>query len=187
MKTKLFLAAMAAVAVIGCQKEPNASVQNADGNASFMKVDLRAAGTMTKADPGTFEYGTEAENAVSSVTFYFFKDGQKYVVQGTDNYMTGNVASWTAQGTAGDKFQGNNTNLTIEDISGLILVIKQHANPDDLPNQMVAILNAPAALKTSMTLAELEAKVVTSLKEGENFIMSNSVYVDGNNAHINYT
>ena len=188
MKTKLFLAAMAAVAVIGCQKEPNASVQNADGNASFMKVDLRAAGTMTKAAPGTFEYGTEAENAVSSVTFYFFKDGQKYVVQGTDNYMTGNVDAWTPQGTAGDQFNGaTEGNLTIEDISGLILVIKQHANPDDLPNQMVAILNAPAALKASMTLAELEAKVVTSLKEGENFIMSNSVYVDGNNAHINYT
>lgn len=188
MKTKLFLAAMAAVAVIGCQKEPNASVQNADGNASFMKVDLRAAGTMTKAAPGTFEYGTEAENAVSSVTFYFFKDGQKYVVQGTDNYMTGNVDAWTPQGTAGDQFNGaTEGNLTIEDISGLILVIKQHANPDDLPNQMVAILNAPAALKASMTLAELEDKVVTSLKEGENFIMSNSVYVDGNNAHINYT
>ena len=187
MKTKLFFAAMAAVAVIGCQKEPNAPVHEADGTASFMKVDLKAAGTMTKADTGTFEYGTEAENAVKSVTFYFFKNGEKYVVQGTDNYMTGNVTDWTQQGTAGDKFSGDNKNLTIEDISGLILVIKQHANPDDLPNQMVAILNAPADLKTSMTLSELEGKVVKSLKEGENFIMSNSVYVDNNDVHINYT
>ena len=49
---------MAAVAVIGCQKEPAGSTL-ADGQASFLKVDLRAAGSITKATEGGFVYGTD--------------------------------------------------------------------------------------------------------------------------------
>ena len=59
MKTRLFIAAMAAVAIIGCQKEADGPVV-ADGQASFLKVDLRAAGTITKADDGGYVYGTAA-------------------------------------------------------------------------------------------------------------------------------
>lgn len=179
MKTKLFLAAMAAVAVIGCQKEPNAPVQEADGTASFMKVDLRAAGSLTKADPGTFEYGTADENAVSSVTFYFFDaDGNKFVVQNAENYMTGNVDKWTTK-------EGKPVD-NVEKISGLVLVIKQHQS-GAIPAKMVAVLNAPKEMKKSYnTLTALSEDILTSVKNGDDFIMSNSVYSDGTNV-VNYT
>lgn len=180
MKTKLFLAAMAAVAVIGCQKETGAPVHEADGTASFMKVDLRAAGSLTKAaTPGTYEYGTTTENQVSSVTFYFFDaSGNKFVVQNAENFMSGNVSDWTTNsGTPVDN---------VEKISGLVLVIKQHQS-GDIPAKMVAVLNAPNEMKKSYsTLTALSEDILTSVRNGNDFIMSNSVYSDGNNV-VNYT
>ena len=167
MKTKLFFAAMAAVAVIGCQKEHNAPVV-ADGQASFLKVNLNTAGAITKADPGSFVSGTDAENKVNSVTFYFFDaGGEKYVIQNMENYMTGNVTDWTSVNSA-----------SIEEVSGLILVIKQ--SNGDVPAQMVAVLNAPTELQRSMTLAELNESINTLYDENNGFIMSNSVYVKEN-------
>ena len=168
MKTKLFFAAMAAVAVIGCQKEVGGSVTGeADGMASFLKVNLNTAGTITKADPGNFKSGSDEENKVNSVTFYFFDaEGEKYVIQNMENYMTGNVSDWTE----GEK-------NSIEEVSGLILVIKQ--SNGDVPAQMVAVLNAPTELQKSMTLAELNGSINTLYDENKGFIMSNSVYVDG--------
>ena len=168
MKTKLFFAAMAAVAVIGCQKEVGGSVTGeADGMASFLKVNLNTAGTITKADPGNFKSGSDEENKVNSVTFYFFDaEGEKYVIQNMENYMTGNVSDWTE----GEK-------NSIEEVSGLILVIKQ--SNGDVPAQMVAVLNAPTELQKSMTLDELNDSIETLYDESNGFIMSNSVYVDG--------
>ena len=170
MKTKLFFAAMAAVAVIGCQKEVGGSVTGeADGMASFLKVNLNTAGTITKADPGNFESGSPEENKVNSVTFYFFDaEGKKYVIQNMENYMTGNVSDW-------DWTKGK-TN-SIEEVSGLILVIKQ--SNGDVPAQMVAVLNAPTELQKSMTLDELNYSIETLYDDKNGFIMSNSVYVDG--------
>ena len=170
MKTKLFFAAMAAVAVIGCQKEVGGSVTGeADGMASFLKVNLNTAGTITKADPGNFESGSPEENKVNSVTFYFFDaEGKKYVIQNMENYMTGNVSDW-------DWTKGK-TN-SIEEVSGLILVIKQ--SNGDVPAQMVAVLNAPTELQKSMTLDELNDSIETLYDDKNGFIMSNSVYVDG--------
>ena len=170
MKTKLFFAAMAAVAVIGCQKEVGGSVTGeADGMASFLKVNLNTAGTITKALPGNFESGSDEENKVNSVTFYFFDaEGKKYVIQNMENYMTGNVSDW-------DWTKGK-TN-SIEEVSGLILVIKQ--SNGDVPAQMVAVLNAPTELQRSMTLAELNKSINTLYDVNNGFIMSNSVYGDG--------
>lgn len=167
MKTKIFFATMAAIVAIGCHKEPDVQGE-ASGMASFLKVNLNTAGAITKATPGSFEYGSDAENEVKSVTFYFFNAaGEKYVVQNRENYMTGNVTDWT-EGTVEN----------IEEISGLVLVIRQAQNGEH-PAQMVAVLNAPAALKKSMTLAELNEQIATLYDENNGFIMSNSVYENG--------
>lgn len=168
MKTKLFLAAAAAIALVGCNKEVgNVQPSAAEGPASFLQVDLRAAGTITKADPGTFVYGSDAENLVKTVHFWFFDaNGGEYAVQNTDNYMAVNP-SWTP-GTP---------NQNVEEISDVVLVIKRSQQAP--PAKMVAVLNAPADLQKSMSLAELEAAVVKSLTTDDAFIMSNSVYADG--------
>ena len=172
---------MAAVAVIGCQKEPAGSVQVADGTASFLSVNLNAAGAMTKAAEDTFEYGLATENAVNSVTFYFFKEnGDPYVVQGVENWMSGTVNSWTT-GADGQQIQKPGALApTLEKVSGMVLVIKQHQDPNDLPAKMVAILNGDnTVFNKSMSLSQLENVVLNSLTNGGAFTMSNSVYADG--------
>lgn len=176
MKTKFFMTALAVLAIVGCNKEiDNGQLDQATGETSFIQVNLKAAGTMTKADAETtFEYGLDAENAVTSVTFYFFtENGAAYVVQNQENYITGNITDWTA---------GKDEN--IEEISGLTLVIKQHQS-GELPAKMVAVLNAPAELKKSMSLTALAESLIQHTNT-DGFVMSNSVYVDGE-AVINAT
>lgn len=175
MKTKLFFAAMAAVAIVGCNKEVAETPAIADGEASFLSVNLKAAGTITRADaePGTFEYGEDQENVVNSVNFYFFDENDDaYSV-----FATSNNLEWTKQVGS------------VAELSGLVLVIRK--SQETPPAKMVAIVNAPNDLKKeSMSLRELEAAITKSLVDNElepGFVMSNSVYVDGMNVVINAT
>lgn len=168
MKTKIFMTALAIMAIVGCNKEiDNGQLDQATGETSFLQVNLKAAGTMTKADAeAKFEYGLDTENAVKSVTFYFFTDnGAPYVVQNQENYISGNITDWNAGAV-------NN----IEEISGLTLVIKQHQS-GELPAKMVAVLNAPTELKKSMSLTDLAESLIQHTNT-DGFVMSNSVYVD---------
>lgn len=180
---KLLFAFFAMAAIVGCSKdEAGPELNKADGNASFLKVNLKSAGSMTKA-PGTFEYGTADENAVNSVTFYFFdENGDPYAVQDQKNYIYGDgkdLGWYTPQGT---------TAQSIEKISGLVLVIKQVQKDKqgvaDIPAQMVALLNVPNNFNKTMSLNDLNEKVLNSLTTEVNsdvastkyFIMSNSVF-----------
>ena len=171
MKTKLFLAAMAAVAVIGCQKEPAGSISAPDGDASFLKVDLRAAGTLTRAGEGTYEYGLDDENAVTSIHFYFFDNaGNAYAVDGaTNNYVVAQTGvNWTKP--------GETTN--VEAISDAVLVIKQSKQAP--PAKMVVVLNAPAFSVTNLAELHQQINYLTTTADSKNyFVMSNSVYFDG--------
>lgn len=174
MKTKLFLAAMAAVAVIGCQKEPAGSISAPDGDASFLKVDLRAAGSLTKAGEGTFEYGEETENAVETIHFYFFDSADKaYAVDaGNNNYVTvvtGEGVDWNTTSSADSQYPN------VAEISDAVLVIKQSKQAP--PAKMVVVLNAPTI--AAATLADLRAEISTLTNTNGYFIMSNSVYVEG--------
>lgn len=172
MKTKLFFAAMAAVAIVGCNKEVAETPAIADGEASFLSVNLGAAGTITRAPEEEFVYGTDDENAVETIHFYFFDaEGNAYAVQAGSNTI-----AW-ARGTVAN----------VEEVSSLVLVIKK--SKDVPPAKMVAVLNAPKALQVeSISLSDLEEAVTKSLKnENGKFIMTNSVYVDGLNNVIKAT
>lgn len=176
MKTKLFFAAMAAVAIVGCNKEVAETPAIADGEASFLSVNLKAAGTITRAaEPGTFVFGEEHENSVETIHFYFFDaEGNAYAVQAGSN----NIAWYE-----GDKEEDPN----VEEISDLVLVIKK--SKDVPPAKMVVVLNAPKDLQVnSISLSELEEAVTTNLtNESGDFVMTNSVYADGLNNVINAT
>lgn len=176
MKTKLFLAAMALFAIVSCNKEATTSMpEMAEGPTSFLQVDLKATGSMTKAEIGSYEYGLDTENLVKTVTFYFFTEtGAKYLVQDQQNFLSGTIEQWT-----------EGTEANVEEISAITLVIKQHQS-GELPAKMVAVLNAPAELLTSMTLTELGETLIAN-QNTNGFVMSNSVYVDGESAVINAT
>lgn len=171
MKTKLFLAAMAAVAVIGCQKEPAGSISAPDGDASFLKVDLRAAGTLTRAEVGNYEYGLDDENAVKTIHFYFFDNaGNAYPVDAANNnYLVADTeVDWTKK--------GDDTNVAT--ISDAVLVIKQSKQAP--PAKMVVVLNAPAFSVANLTELHQQINYLTTPADSKNyFVMSNSVYFDG--------
>ena len=171
MKTKLFLAAMAAVAVIGCQKEPAGSISAPDGDASFLKVDLRAAGTLTRAEVGTYEYGLDDENAVKSIHFYFFDSEDKaYAVDNAQsNYVVANTdVKWTK----------NREAVNVAAISDAVLVIKQSKQAP--PAKMVVVLNAPTFEVTDLEGLHQQINYLTTTADSKNyFVMSNSVYFDG--------
>ena len=171
MKTKLFLAAMAAVAVIGCQKEPAGSISAPDGDASFLKVDLRAAGTLTRAEVGTYEYGLDDENAVKSIHFYFFDSEDKaYAVDNAQsNYVVANTdVKWTKNCEA----------VNVAAISDAVLVIKQSKQAP--PAKMVVVLNAPTFEVKDLEGLHQQINYLTTTADSKNyFVMSNSVYFDG--------
>lgn len=161
MKARFIFAAMAALAIVSCNKnsvEPQ--VPSLDGPSAMLKVNIKAADGMTKA----FSAGTAEENAVSKVDFYFYDSaGKAYSV------VTGsNAITWTAE-TPG-------TSTNIEKVSDAVLVIKQAE--DTPPTQVVAVLNGTESYE-GLTLAELGNKVVKALhKENTDFVMTNSVYYD---------
>lgn len=172
MKTKFFFAAMAAIAIIGCNKEVAETPAIADGEAAFLKVNLKAAGSITRADaePGSFVYGEDNENVVGSILFFFFdENGAAYKVQGADNYVGDYIVAEDPGMSAGDV-------PNVEEISNAILVIKKSKVAP--PTQMVALVNAPESFRKSMSLSQLEAEIVKAYATEEGFIMSNSVYMD---------
>ena len=160
MKARFIFAAMAALAIVSCNKnsvEPQ--VPSLEGPSAMVKVNIKSANGMTKA----YSDGTTEENNVSKVEFYFYDAaGEAYSVVPGSNTIT-----WTADGTAGDN---------IEKISDAVLVIKQSKTTP--PTQVVAVLNGTASYE-GLSLAELGTKVVTALhKDNTDFVMTNSVYFD---------
>ena len=167
MKTKLFLAAMAAIAVVGCNKNSvETPAPSLEGPSAMLKVNIKSKATKA------YEVGTAEENAVSSVDFYFYDAaGQPYsVVPGS------NEIEWTAAEAGSAE--------NIEAVSDVVLVIKQAETAP--PAKVVAILNSPANY-SNFALADLGNQVVESLytvtPETEtagakitDFVMSNSVY-----------
>lgn len=168
---KLFFAALALAAMVGCNDSFNEIEKTpTSGDSALLKVNIKSAGDLTRAGvPSDYKDGSDAENAVEKVDFYFFDaQGSAYAVNGVaggDNFITYKP-----------NFAAENDKTYIEEISDVVLVIK--GAKQQLPTQVVAIVNGPVA--TTKNKAQLEAEVLTSLydKDG-NFVMSNSVYMDG--------
>lgn len=160
MKAKFFLTAMAALAIVACNKEADTQVApSLEGPSAMLKVNIKS----NKAK--SYAAGTAAENAVSTVDFYFYDAaGQPYsVVEGS------NKIEWTAK-TPG-------TSENIEAVSDVVLVIKQAETTP--PSKVVAVLNG--ADYSNVALADLGSQVVEALHtEGTDFVMSNSVYYNEN-------
>lgn len=171
MKKNLFWVAVMAMGLVACDNEvvsPNGGGA-ADGDAALLSVSLKAAGTIgsTKAVPGSFEYGTATENEVKSVDFHFFKaNGDKYSVVSTGS----NVINWTAN--------ANEPVESVEKVSDVVLVIKKHQS--ELPAKVVAVVNAATTGDYADLNALATTLVQTSPTTDKGFVMSNSVYADGN-------
>jgi len=168
MKGKLFIAALALLAVAACNKEGDGpSVKPELKGDQYMAVNLKMSGNpTTKAwDATAFEDATADEIAVSKVQFLFFK-GE---AQCADPFTPKEELTWGAPDHK-DSDQKK---------ADAIIVMK---NPTDIPDKIVAILNYDKDFAKEATLANLKAEVIKDAANGaakKPFVMSNSVYVDG--------
>lgn len=165
MKTRgLFLSTLFMGAVFaGCSNEEfvdNGSEKSLAKSDNYIAVNIVApSDAVSRGADGGFVAGDPEENKVTDAWFVFFNDAGGYV-----GAVEGKLENWS---------DGNGS---IEKISSAVIVL---SNPQTWPTQMVALLNTgmKQADFNGMTLADMKAM------QGDysaNFVMSNSVYKNGN-------
>ena len=179
MKKYLFIA-LAAFGFAACEKsaDENKTQQNAELEQSYISITLASSDMGTRAEgelDKNFEDGLAAESAVNNAYVFFFRDGKAFPVSYSNNTTTEGPANGTnylpltldMNDEADDK---NN----VSDYSDEILVIENYQG--EYPNQVIAVLNwEPTA--ANYDIEDLQ-KELLAIKNGEHFVMCNSVYAD---------
>lgn len=191
---KLFPLACAALMMSACSSDNDieGGSTNPAGDAQYLAVNIVNVGT-TPTRATDYVNGTDDENKISNVRFYFFHDdGSPYVLVNTTETTTDGDVNWleqrppisiTSPTPAG---QG-----TVDKVTEAVLVIQGKSAA--APATMVAIIN-PETLndatlnnKGTVTLSELrDSKFDTQFYKlnagtNEDFVMTNSVYREGGN------
>lgn len=148
----------------------NPDTTQSNGEQAFIAVRLMAPGAMTRS----FQYGSDAENAVTTARFYFFNDeGEVVAVDNGVNYK--DVSNPTFNDNSGNP-AGN-----IESTSSQIVVLE---NATVWPTKMAVVLNPPASLTSSKSLTDLRAAGEYGAAASGSFVMSSSVYLNAGNEKI---
>lgn len=180
MKTKqFFLGMLAAAALVGCSSDDTLSNDSnptvGDGNPRYMSINIMSTSSAlgTRAD---YENGSDAENAVNKVRFYFFtNDGNPANVKKTATGYV-NYYDWTPE-----SFESGDPAQTVEEKIGATIVIST-PDGDLVPSKMMAVLN-PDKITTlgnasrglySVRSIQQDWAALTSQENG--FVMCNSVY-----------
>ena len=190
MKKYLFLA-LAAFGFAACTTDNlggnNGPIHSGEVEESYIAINLSAA-DITRAD-GDDDYleGTDIERRVATAHFFFFKNGEAFPVNVVDGAVTEpGLAAGVNHLSATLTWNEETSDPNISDISNVVLLLKNYKG--EYPNQIVAVLNWSPVAK-AYSLAELHAAVVdltTTYENKDYFIMSNSVYLAGNNI-MDYT
>ena len=167
MKTRgLFLSALMMGAVLaGCSNEEvpqNVEPREVQKSDSYIAVNIVAPSAASRATTdGGFVAGTEAENTVNKALFVFFNENGGFV---------------EAVGATGDELKPWTAGEgTVDQISTAVIVLN---NPETYPKSVVALLNTEFTETSIGTPSLVELKdMVGDYSEG--FVMSNSVYLDG--------
>ena len=176
-KFKLFPLALAALAFSACTSDNLAENEpvTGEGTRSYVAVNINNVGSGgTRAD--VYEDGNAKENAISKVRFYFFTPtGEPYKM--TDGTNWKDISPVTGN---------SKVNPNIERITDAMLVIDGATKA--APHSMMAVVNPETiedgVLTNLMTKAAVEDAISKqNFKQNGNdatdFVMSNSVYVDG--------
>lgn len=173
----LFLSMLVGMAFVGCSSEKELNGGGTDpvkGGTGYVAVNIVQPKTVGTRATGDFENGDAAENNASEGLFFIFDaSGKVHNVNGKLSQRIKLAGSGTTE------------NPAVERIYNAILLIDGVKDNPTGANQIVCILNAPAGLETGVTnLSDLQAKVedyCTGKTEDGKFVMSNSVYYDGDN------
>lgn len=174
----LFLSMLVGMAFVGCSSEKELNGSGTDpvkGGTGYVAVNIVQPKTVGTRATGDFENGDAAENNASEGLFFIFDaSGKVHNVNGKSSQRIKLAGSGTTESPAVERIY-----------SAILLIDGVTTNPTDGAKQIVCILNAPAGLETGVTkLSDLQAKVedyCTGKTEDGKFVMSNSVYYDGDN------
>lgn len=179
----LIMSLLASMLMAGCSQDDIAPNEGANGNGeattSYMAVNLVSSDVLgTRATGNGYEDGSDIENSVKKVRFYFFNG-----VGGTANVKT------TANGDVNyydweNPTPGSGNPNDVEKKLSITIVINTKKG-DGLPVRIAAVINPDNVTglgNTSLSLTSLKGfaqDYATSelTKEGGNFVMFNSVYV----------
>ncbi len=182
MKKKLLLLPfLAALALAGCSNDDDLTTGGGEepesGDLRYLAVNIvtpkeSANQPMSRANNGSFESGSDDENAVNEALFVLLDNNDK-IVQTPVTVNGEELREWT-DGTAG----------SVDKISQAVLVIDgQNSKPENIKG-ILAVLNPTTtikgAIKLGMTLAEvkeIEDNYGTTDSSAGSFVMTNSAYV----------
>lgn len=165
------------MAFVGCSSEKELNGGGTDpvkGGTGYVAVNIVQPKTVGTRATRDFENGDAAENNASEGLFFIFDaSGKVHNVNGKLSQRIKLAGSGTTESPA------------VERIYNAILLIDGVKDNPTGAEQIVCILNAPAGLETGVTnLSDLQAKVedycTGKITDGK-FVMSNSVYYDGDN------
>ena len=178
---KLFLSLFACTALCACSNDelevipddiPNVFTRN----EAYINIRLADANTLSRAQEGDFEYGTN-EQSVKNAHFYFYDANGVFVTQG-DVWTNGNASETTPAENI--EFESNN------------VVVLKGLNKKDYPKYMITVLNKPVDFVYGKTLDEMQTILADNDAEGiyyaattnnvttDYFTMSTTSYTEAN-------
>ena len=176
------LASALMMTVMSCSSSDDVNGGGADANdKSYLAIRINNVGSVagSRAAVGDYSDGTEDENHIESVRFYFFNsDGTPYILK-NNGQSTGK--NWLEKNS--DLNTENKQNPNVSMISNPLLVIE--GNTGASPAVMIAVIN-PNSLDGNKlgdgakTLDDVKRTSIFSqfyATGNKDFVMSNSVYV----------
>ena len=195
MKKKfLFMSVLASLFMVGCSQDETATVDGGSegggkAQTNYMAVNLMSSDVTpdvkdVRALSG-YEDGSEDENNVTKVRFYFFTENGAAASVKLLNGSYVNYYDWPP-GNNDQTYPDENESDDIASKLKATIVINTKEG-DKLPQKIAAVLNPPTTINgtaflgsTSLSLNQLKEKVAnfaaTGLTTKGNFVMFNSVY-----------
>ncbi|WP_462354578.1 Mfa1 family fimbria major subunit [Alistipes timonensis] len=155
MKMNKLLGLLVCTALCVCSNDesgiiPNDTPNVFTGDKAYIKVRLADAGTLTRAQEGDFEYGTN-EQSIKNASFYFYDADGVFVTQG-DVWTDGSASTTTPAGNI--EFASNN------------IVVLKGLDKKSYPRYMVTVLNKPTGFVHGKTLDEMQTVLADNNAEG---------------------
>lgn len=179
MKIKsLLLGMMTCVALAACTNQDlveNEGGNEVDNSMAKAYLGIRIAnpqGEFSRAAEDGFEDGSESEYSISRALFVFYTDGRNPLV-GTQ-YSNG--------------IETHPDNITDAIEANSVAVLALNTKDEAFPNQLVAYLNVPESVESVLKTKTLNEAMnyvsqlnnIPNFSSAKNFIMTNSVYLNGN-------
>lgn len=178
---KLLFAVLAAGVLASCSNEDNSGVTlpgtGSSVETSYIAVNVNGVfDRIGRADDGGYEDGSEAEQKVTNAHFFFFDSNGAAFELNAESLTDADAVTNHIEKNLADS--NNEQDPNVETITNAVLTIQN--SKEELPTQMVVVLNWDGVAADMVSLAELRAELLASadLNGTNGFVMSNSVYAN---------